>query len=666
VIVQSRRLEFANLVELGTLAAFGTYMLVGGLIVMRRGNAVGLLLVAYGSLWSVGKAGLVTAESLDEAGRSGAAGWAALIGMVAITGPGSWLIAATWLVFPDGRPRTNTDRRLLIGSGVVAGLSTLVSVFATPQVLPESDAYPHPFVGEDVAQFFYVVINVVFALFFFFAIFVAARLVVRMRDGDPIERQQVGWIAVAVIGNVMILLANAAIAPLGTDDNSFLLIDSVAVVLIPLAVGIAIMRYRLYEIDRIISRSVTYGLLAVFIGGVYVAIVVGLGALLGGDTGFGLSIAATALVAIAFQPVRRRVAQWANRIVYGERATPHEILVRFSHRSSELSDDELIEQTPKLIVDGTGAATAALWVRSAEGFRTASTWPTGGTTRFVDGVEGFVDPEADRSWPVLHDGELLGGISLTKEPGETVTTAEAALLADLASGLGLALRNTRLTAELRRQVAELEASRERVLLAADAARRDLENTLDSGPQQQLVALKVKLGPTRKRAEQLGATKTAALLGQLELQAGEAITAVREFARGIYPPLLEAEGLAVAIGQQTRSSALAVSVRGDGIDRYPREVESAVYFTVLEALQNTAKYANASSATVSIAAVNGTLEFEIADDGQGFDTTAVAPGTGLNGMADRLDTVGGSFTVISVPGGGTTIAGRVPTTMRAGV
>ncbi len=167
VIVQSRSLEFANFVELVTLAAFGTYMLVGGLIVMRRGNAVGLLLVAYGSLWSVGKAGLVTAESLDEAGRSGAAGWAALIGMVAITGPGSWLIAATWLVFPDGRPRTNTDRRLLLGSGVVAGLSTLVSVFATPQVLPESDAYPHPFVGEDVAQFFYLVTNVVFALFFF-------------------------------------------------------------------------------------------------------------------------------------------------------------------------------------------------------------------------------------------------------------------------------------------------------------------------------------------------------------------------------------------------------------------------------------------------------------------------------------------------------------------
>jgi signal transduction histidine kinase len=665
VLVQVSSVELASLAEVVNLAAFGTYLLVGGLIVVRRGNTLGLLLVAYGSLWSVGKAGLVTAETLADAGRMGAASWAALIGMVAIS-PGSWLIAATWLVFPDGRPRTRADRRLLRGSGALMVVSALASVFATPQVLPESDAYPHPFVGEQLADVLYVAHNVVFGLFFLFAIFVAARLVVRMRHGDPIERRQVGWIAVAVIGNVTILLANVTIAPLGTEDNSFLLIDSVAVVLIPLAVGVAIMRYRLYEIDRIVSRSVTYGLLAVFIGGVYVAIVVGLGALLGGDTGFGLSIAATALVAIAFQPVRRRIERWANRLVYGERATPHEILVQFSHRSSELSDDELIEQVPKLIVDGTGAATAALWVRSGDGFRTASTWPADGATQSIGGVEEFDDPQADRSWPVVHDGELLGGISLTKEQGETVTAAEEALLADLAAGLGLALRNTSLTAELRRQIAELEASRERVLAAADAARRDLENTLDSGPQQQLVALKVKLGPTRKRAEQLGATKTAALLTQLEQQAGEAIAAIREFARGIYPPLLEAEGLAVAIGQQARTSALAVSVRSNDIDRYPREVESAVYFTVLEALQNTTKYAHANSATVELTARNGTLEFEITDDGHGFDTATVSPGTGLNGIADRLDTVGGSVTISSEPGLGTTVSGSVPTTTRVSV
>ena len=560
------------------------------------------------------------------------------------------------------------DRRLLRGSWCRSvALAVVVTVFATPQVLPESDSYPHPLVGDQLADALHVAVNVLFLLFFLFTIFVAARLVVRGRHGDPIERRQVGWIAVAVIGNITILMAN--VADRAARYRGQLVparIDSVAVVLIPLAVGVAIMRYRLYEIDRIISRSVTYGALAIFIGGVYVAIVVGLGALLGGDTGFGLSIAATALVAIAFQPMRRWVERWANRLVYGERATPHEILVQFSHRSSELSDDELIEQAPKLIVDGTGAVTAALWVRSADGFRTASTWPPDTTERsLADGAE-FVDPEADRSWPVLHDGELLGGISLTKEEGERVTAAESALLDDLAAGLGLALRNTRLTAELRRQIAELEASRERVLAAADAARRDLENTLDSGPQQQLVALKVKLGPTRKRAEQLGATKTAALLTQLEHQAGEAIAAVREFASGIYPPLLEAEGLAVAIGQQARTSALSVSVRAHDVGRYPREVESAVYFTVLEALQNTTKYASANSATVSLTAVNGTLAFEISDDGHGFDTATVGRGSGLDGIADRLDTVGGSFTISSDPGRGTTIAGTVPTTMRAGV
>lgn len=651
--------------EISSLIAYGSWLLIGGIIVMRRSNPLGLMLVAYGSIWTVAIAGIVTAETLDDAGRVVAAGWVSLGAMVLVNFS-FWLTAVTWLIFPDGRARTATDRRLLLGSGALTFVMVVLSASARPQVTPELESYPHPFVDDELAKSLYFVMNIPVLAMFVFIIFVAARLIVRMRKGNPIERRQVGWIAMAVILSYAINIAAGLTKPLGTEDRSWLLVDAVATVLVPLAVGVAIMRYRLYEIDRIISRSVTYGALAIFVGGVYVAIVVGLGALLGGDTGFGLSIAATALVAIAFQPVRRWVEQWANRLVYGERATPHEILVQFSHRSSELSDDELIEQAPKLIVDGTGAATAALWVRSDDGFRTASTWPTATAVRTLGDVEEFVDPEADRSWPVLHDGELLGGISLTKEQGETVTAAEAALLADLAAGLGLALRNTRLTGQLRHQIVELEASRERVLAAADAARRELENTLDSGPQQQLVALKVKLGPTRKRAEQLGAAKTAELLITLEHQAGDAIAAIREFAGGIYPPLLEAEGLAVAIGQQARTAALPVSVRGDGITRYPREVESAVYFTVLEALQNTTKYANATSAIVNLTATNGTLEFEITDDGHGFDTANVTPGTGLNGIADRLDTVGGHLTISSDPGHGTTIAGTVPITQHIGV
>ncbi len=658
VLVQLRSFEIFSLI------AYGSWILIGGILVRRRTNALGLLLAAYGSIWIVAIAGVVTAETLDGAGRVVGAGWVSL-GVMVLANFSFWLTAVMWLIFPDGRPRTPADRRLIRGSGVLALAGVVMGALARPQVTPELESYPHPFVDDELARTMYEFSQIPVLAMFMFVIFVVVRLVVRMRNGSPVERRQVGWIAMAVILGLSINITAGLVKPLGTEDRSWLMIDAVATVLLPLAIGVAIMRYRLYEIDRIISRSVTYGALAVFIGGVYVAIVVGLGALVGGDAGFWLSIAATALVAIAFQPARQRVERWANRLVYGDRATPHEVLVQFSHRSSELSDEELMERVPQLIADGTGARTAALWVRSGDGFRTTSTWPTDAAPRYLDGLDEFTDPEADLSLPVFHDGELFGGLSLTKEEGEPVTAPEAALLADLAAGLGLALRNTRLTVQLRRQVAELEASRERVLAAADAARRELENTLDSGPQQQLVALKVKLGPTRKRAEQLGATKTAELLTTLEHQAGDAIAAIRAFAGGIYPPLLEAEGLAVAIGQQARGAALAVSVHGDGIARYPREVEAAVYFTVLEALQNTTKYADATSAAVNLTATNGTLEFEVTDDGRGFDSASVARGSGLNGIADRLDTVGGHVTITSEPGCGTTVAGTVPIARGAG-
>ncbi|MEE9473774.1 MAG: ATP-binding protein, partial [Acidimicrobiia bacterium] len=366
-----------------------------------------------------------------------------------------------------------------------------------------------------------------------------------------------------------------------------------------------------------------------------------------------------ALVAIAFQPARRRTQQWANRAVYGQRASPYEVLARFSHRAAEASDDELLARMPRLIVDGTGAVEATIWVRSDEGFRAAATWPESVERTEIRGTDSFEDSDADYSLAVFHDGELLGGLSLVKTRGEALPPAEEQLVANLASGMGLALRNAGLTSQLREQVAELEASRERILAAADEARRALEHDLDSGPQQQLVALKVMLGPTRKRAVQAGATRTAEVLARLEADAGEAIRAVREFSGGVYPPLLEAEGLATAITHQTQKAALPVDVEADGLDRYSREVEAAVYFTILEALQNIAKYAGASTVSVVLRQADGRLSFEVTDDGNGFDTSMVAAGSGLANMADRLDAVGATLSLESVPGSGTTIRSTVP-------
>ena len=459
----------------------------------------------------------------------------------------------------------------------------------------------------------------------------------------------------ATIGGLIVELSTS-----GSDTHlgPLLLLAGEVVFVVSFAIGI--LKYRLYNLEVVISKTVTYLALAAFIAAVYVGLVVGVSELVGGRSSFALSIAATVLIAFAFQPVRRIVQRAANRLVYGERATPYEVLARFSHGAAEASDEELVARVPRLIVDGTSASEATLWVRTERGFREGASWPEKHEARVIT-VAGdtFTDPDADYSLPVLHDDELLGGLSLVTSRGETITPPEQALLSDLAAGLGLSLRNARLTSQLREQVAELEASRERVLAAADTARRALENDLDSGPQQQLVALKVKLGPTRKRAEQLGAEKTASLLTQLENDAGDAIKAVRDFAGGIYPPLLEAEGLALAIAQQAHKAAIPITVDGNGVRRYRRETEAAVYFTVLEALQNTAKYADATSASVSLTANGNRLLFEVRDDGRGFDPKSIEAGAGLAGMTDRLDTVGGEVRIESAPGEGTVVTGSVP-------
>ncbi|MGF1668590.1 MAG: sensor histidine kinase [Acidimicrobiia bacterium] len=645
----------------GQAVANGAFMAIGAIIFVRKpGNVVGALLVTLGVLWNAIHAADVAAAWYAEAGAVEVASW---IGFVfsPIVPFATWLQVPMILLFPHGRVSSVWDRRFIRWTGIYASMVALLALVGRPLLMagPTHSGYPHPFVDAELAGQLGEVGDLSFFLILVAFLVATVRLIMRARRSDPVERRQIGWVGFACALYFVLGVSNGIFDPLGAYENGFAFFDAVVYLAIPIAIAIAIFRYRLYEIDRILSRSVTFGGLALFIAGVYVAIVVGVGRLLGGEAGFGLSVAASVLVALAFQPARRRVERWANRLVYGERATPHEVLVRFSHRSSELSDEELLDRIPQLMVDGTGARSAALWTRKGDGFATAAVWPAGAGVRTLGGGDGFEDPEADFSLPVFHDGELLGGLSLGKEPGEAVTPAEEGLLSDLASGLGLALRNARLTGELRRQVTELEASRERVLVAADAARRQLEHTLDSGPQQQLVALKVKLGPTRMLAERSGAEKTASLLGQLEQQAGDAIKAVRDFAGGIYPPTLEAEGLVMAIRQQVRSAALPVSISGEGCGRFPREVEAAVYFSVLESVQNSTKYADATSVVITLSERGGALTFEVTDDGNGFDPETVTLGAGLNGIADRLDTVGGTIHIDSTPGVGTTITGIVP-------
>jgi signal transduction histidine kinase len=214
--------------------------------------------------------------------------------------------------------------------------------------------------------------------------------------------------------------------------------------------------------------------------------------------------------------------------------------------------------------------------------------------------------------------------------------------------------------EVRRQADELQASRGRIVAAGDTARRTIERNLHDGAQQQIVALTIKLRLLSQMVER-DAQRAMSMVADLQADANDALEQLRDLARGIYPPLLADQGLAAALQAQATKASVPTTVTSDGIDRYPQDTEAAVYFCVLEALTNIAKYAEATNAEVTVSQMDGELRFEVTDDGSGFDTRETSYGTGLQGMADRLDAIGGTLRVRSAPGRGTTVEGRISVT-----
>jgi signal transduction histidine kinase len=259
---------------------------------------------------------------------------------------------------------------------------------------------------------------------------------------------------------------------------------------------------------------------------------------------------------------------------------------------------------------------------------------------------------------VRHQGEVLGALAVTKRRGESLTPIEIKLMDDLAQQAGLVLKNVGLTADLQARLVDLRASRQRLVAAQDDERRKLERNLHDGAQQYLVAIKVKLGLAGMLLTK-DPDKAKATLTQLKGDADEALETLRDLARGIYPPLLAEKGLPIALQAQTRKATLPITIEADGIGRYPQETEAALYFCILEALQNIQKYARASSATVRLRDDGDQFTVEVADDGRGFDVSTTIRGNGLTNMEDRLDALGGTLHIASSPGSGTTLRATLP-------
>jgi signal transduction histidine kinase len=572
------------------------------------------------------------------------------------------------LLFPDGRPPTPRWRILAWGAGAFVLLVSVV--FALDPDLEYLNGQVANPIGVEGLRGVADAIDAVGPIGFLgLAIASAISLGLRFRRATPEQRVQIKWFLLGVVSLVLYFVVTSVIDAFtgGSSGDTWpgQVAASLAILSLPAGAAVAILKYRLYDIDLVINRAVVYGALAGFITAVYVGVVVGIGSLVGrGDEpNLALSIAATTLVALAFQPVRSRVQHLANRLVYGKRAAPYEVLSRFAGRmAGATAIEEVLPRMARTLGEASGASSAMVWLRFGDELRPAAAWPEEagsplGPVRLSDGELPAL-PRASLGLPVSHGGELLGALAVSKAPGDRLTPTEEELASHLASQAGLVLRNARLAEDLRARLDELQASRKRLVATQDAERRSLERNLHDGAQQQLVALSVKV----RLAQQLAAsdrTAAARMVETLEKEARDAVETLRDLSRGIYPATLAHRGLATALEAQARTASVAVVVDGEGIGRFPQDVEAAAYFTVLEALQNVAKYADASSVVIRLRAEHGELRFEVKDDGRGFDVAAAKTGTGLQGMADRMDAVGGAVVVRSAPGMGTSIIGRIP-------
>jgi signal transduction histidine kinase len=694
IVLWSRLAGGDSTANLGGAIAGPVYATLGALIVRRARNLVGWSLLAQGAgLVFLSLASAWAVYGLDYPGTLPAPAVAGLLAECSFV-PQALGVAILLLLFPTGSLPSRRWRPV-VQAVAVATVLLLAAFVVRPRqlLLPAPGGFsasaPNP---AGIAAFGHGPVavagntnglSVVFALAMVAAV---ASLVVRYRAGTRTVRQQIKWLflvaALVAASQVVALISMASGHGLGSVPTAaaYAVLTAAILLGVPAAVTLAILWHGLYQIDMIISRAVQYGLLSAVLTGVYVAIVIGIGTLAGySGGGSGLSVAAAVAVALLFQPVRQRAQRIANRLVYGERASPYQVLADFAEdMAGQLDPGLALDRMAAVLAGATGAVRVAVWVRVGGELRPQVTWPreegngaeepvllagnggagaNGGAGRNGP-AEGLPDMgPVSRAVAVRHSGELLGALTVVKPASEPVSADEDKLLTQLASQAGLVLRNARLTAELRATIDDLRASRRRLVQAQDAERQRIERNLHDGAQQQLVALRIQLSLLDTVAGDPDEVREIG--GQLRAGLAAALDDLRALARGIYPPLLAEQGLGAALRSQASRAALPVEVTADGVGRYPRETEAAAYFCILEALQNTAKYAGARAASVSLAGSGGRLEFTVADDGAGFDVAAAVSGTGLQGMKDRLAAVGGTLRIESAPGKGTAITGQLP-------
>ena len=440
------------------------FSVVGAVIVARRpGNRIGLVFLATG----VGAAFSITASQyaihayLVDPGSLPAASWAAWLqtaGIVVIVP----IFIFLPLLFPDGK--LPSGRWLPVAwLGAAAIVFFLLGSFAPGPIPGFGVRNPVGLPGFDLFT------DLGWGPLLLATIGSIAALIVRFRRSRGDERQQLKWftfaaatlIAYFLVSNVVLGEADSG----NTHSDLWLVPLALGLAALPIATGVAILKYRLYDIDVVIRKTVVVGLMAVFISAVYAGLVIGVGALVGSGGNAALSAVAAAIVAVAFQPVRVRARRLADRLVYGKRATPYEVLSEFAERMGDTyASEDVLPRMARILAEGTGASRAEVWLRSGSELLRASSFPAEGPAAALrlpggDGLPAF--DGASFAIAVQHQGELLGALAVTKPPSDPITPAEEGLVGDLAGQAGLVLRNAALIEDLRASRQRLVARRTR-------------------------------------------------------------------------------------------------------------------------------------------------------------------------------------------------------------
>jgi signal transduction histidine kinase len=608
---------------------------VGGLVTTRRpDNPIGWLYAAGALLTATGMVASGWATySLSTSPGALPGGEAAVFGVLLLL-PGLILpLVFATLLFPHGRlpsPRW-WPAVWLAAAGL---LLALAATALAPGPIPEYDVERNPLGIEGAADVLDPLRALGFLLISAAGAAAIASLVLRLRRGSAEERQQLKWIAFAVA----LAALTATAAELLPFDLAAL--QLVAVPLVPAAVGVAILRYRLWDIDPILNRSLVYAGLTACVVGLYVGVVTLLGALFARRADLVASLLATGLVAVLFQPLRQRLQRAVNRLMYGERDDPYAVISRVGRRLEEVAAPEaVLPAVAETVARALRLSSVAIELRAGGGFEPVATVGTPAGR-----------PE---SLELSYQGESVGRIVVgPRAAGEELSAADRRLLADLARQAAVAAHAVRLTADLQR-------SRERLVSAQEEERRRLRRDLHDGLGPTLAGVSMQLGGLR------GAVSDdpggAVLLTRLEQEIQGAIADIRRLVYDLRPPALDELGLVRAVEERAasfRGAGLEVVLEGDPEpDEIPAAVEVAMLRIVHEALANVARHARAERCVVRLS-FGDVATVEVHDDGRGVPAGFRA-GVGVSSMRERAAELGGTLEIAALPGGGTRVTARLP-------